>query len=119
MENITYEINGYTAIFKSALTFGQKRQLQKLMSSAMSIDAETNKANTNISGQIVYESQDMVMKMMLVSLKDPTGKLYEGDAAYKAIQEFTGDDEATGKALYEKVDEITGKSYLTEESKKK
>ena len=114
-------MNGYTAIFRPYLTFGQKRQLQKIISSAMTVDAETSKPNTKISAAVIYEAQDAAMEMMLVSLTKPDGTTLQGQAAYVAVQGFIGEDEKIGQAFYTKLDHITGNSYLgqAEEDKKK
>jgi len=117
MENVTFEINGYTVILKPSLNFGQKRQLQKLMAGSMSVDAATNKADTVVSGAIVYEAQDLTLKMLLISLKTPAGQLYDGLAAYEAIQNL--EDEEVGRAIYKRIDEVTSATQLTPESKKK
>ena len=117
MENITFEINGYTTVFKPSLNFGQKRQIQKLMAGAMSLNAETNTANTNIAGSIVFEAQDLTLKMLLISFKTPSGQVYEGSAAYDAVQNL--EDDEVGKAIYAKIKEVTDNAALTEENKKK
>ena len=104
---------------KPFLNFGQKRQLQKLMAGAMSVDAETNKANTKIDGSILYEAQDFTLKMMLVSLIKPDGNVLQGDDAYNAVQELSPELEDVGKALYAKIDEVTKSTYLSETVKKK
>ena len=117
MENITFEIKGYIVTFKPFLTFGQKRELEKLMAGSMSVDAKTNKPNTNIAGSIVYEAQDLTLKMMIVELKNPSGQVFQGTDAFEAIQNLT--DEEVGKAIYKKLDEITSSKTLTPDSKKK
>ncbi len=117
MENVTFEFKGYTVIFKPSLNFGQKRQMQKLMASKMSVDVKDLSADTNVDGAIIYEVQDLTLKSLLVSFKTPEGKVFEGTLAYDAIQEL--DDDEVGRAIYAEIDKVTSATKLTPDSKKK
>ena len=120
MDNVKVELPlGYSAQIKPFLNFGQKRQLQKLMAGAMSINPEKGSTDTTLNGSIVYEAQDFTLKMMLVSLTKPDGNVLSGVDAYNAVQEFNGESETVGAAIYEKIDEITKSTYLSDEGKKK
>jgi len=120
MDNIKFETNGWVFFLKPFLTFGQKRQIKKLIADAMKLNAETSEADTSISGSVVFEAQDAVLRMMIVSATKPDGNVLQGFEAYKAVQDFHGEDEKIGAALYDKIDDITGKSYIgdTVEEKK-
>jgi len=118
MQNITYEFNGYTVEFKPYLTFGQKRALEKLMAGGIHIDPTTNKQKNTISGAIMYESQDFVLRALIMSLTTPDGQLLQGDAAYDAIQNFAPDQEEVGKAIYTKINEVTRANAPTTDKKK-
>jgi len=118
MQNVTYEFNGYTVEFKPYLTFGQKRALEKLMAGGIHIDPTTNKQENTISGAIMYESQDFVLRALIVSLKTPDGLVFQGDQAYEAIQNFTPDQEEIGRAIYTKINEVTRANNPSADKKK-
>lgn len=112
MDYIRYEINGYTATFRPYLTFTQKRKIQRLIAAAMQVSVVANADNMSIPGSVVYDAQDMAMQMMLVSLSQPDGTSLEGASAYDKLQGFFGEDEQIAEAVYKKLDEMTGRSYL-------
>jgi len=116
MDNITFEVAGYTAILKPFLTFGQRRQLKRTMLDQMSITSDTKKEDVSVKGSVIQDAEDQTMKMVLIELRNPTGEVFTGDQAFLALQNL--EDETVGDAIYAKVNEITASKQLPEDKKK-
>lgn len=96
-------ITGKEVVVYNYLTGGESRQLQRLILGGASIDPQTRTVSP-ISGSIIFDSQELAVSFLV--------KGYNKEE----IDNLPGDD---SDFLYAKIDEITQKSKLSDESKKK
>lgn len=116
MDNVVLLLpSGYEVTLKPRLSFGEKRQVTKVMSSKMTLDPQKKEANTEINGAAMMEAQDLTVKLMLVQVKKTDGTVLTGEQAYSEVYAMNDTD---GEAVYAKVDELTA-PITTEEDKKK
>lgn len=108
MDNITITTpTGWKAVLKPFMTFGDKRQLERVWAETMTLDASTQQ--TQVSGKALYDAQDKAVELMVTELiaPDGSGSTTTPDAILAKIMELP---EADGRAIYDKINELTASS---------
>ncbi len=101
--------SGYEVHLKDFLTFGEKRQLEKLVASKIRVKADANKQVDiePVEGSINYEMQDMAFNFLIQKIvkgeEEITAKLYEEVMSWR---------EEDGDPVYEALDKITAKPVV-------
>lgn len=106
--------SGHRVFLKSFLSFGQKRDIEKVFASKVKVDPLTQKSE--VDGSVLYDAQDLGVKYLVEKIIDKDGKEYTGDEVLSVILSWSEKD---GKLVYDKIDEITAIKSVPADSKKK
>lgn len=106
--------SGHRVFLKQFLTFGQKRDIEKVFASKVKVDPLTQKSE--VDGSVLYDAQDLGVKYLIEKIIDKDSKEYTGDDILPAILSWPEED---GKLVYDKIDEITSLKVIPQQSKKK
>ena len=113
METIEFVTpSGHKAYIRPYLTFGQSRSIEKLWASSMTVTPGKKDVLDTISGALVYDVQDATVKALVEKVVTSEGKEFAGDSVLDVIASMKDED---GKAIYQKVDEITKSNQLPPE----
>lgn len=107
--------SGYKVSFKeeSELSYGDRRQIQRALISGMKINPqEAKEGNIDLTGSMIFDSQDETLKLILKTIVRPDGTEVDGDL-YKEVMSWTNQED--GDAVFEVVTKVMASS----ESKKK
>ena len=93
--------SGYVVEFKdeSDLTYGDRRQIQRVTVKNMTIDSK-NKDFT-MTGETVFDIQDEILKLVIKSITYPEGKVVTTNLLDEVL---SWKQEADGSAVYEVID---------------
>ncbi len=96
--------SGYEVHVKDFLSFGEKRQLEKLIASRIKVKADAdNKVDISpVDGSVNYEMQDMAFGFLVQKI------LKEGaEITTSLYDEIMSWHEADGKAVFDAINEVT------------
>lgn len=97
--------SGYKVTFKeeSELNYGERRTIQRALVGNVKIDAKTAKnAEFDLTGGMVYDSQDVTLRVILKSIVRPDGTQVDGDL-YEEVMSWTNQED--GDAVFEIVNQ--------------
>lgn len=99
--------SGYIVEFRddSDLTYGDRRAIQKAMVKSVKIDAEESKID--LTGEVLFDAQEAMLKIILKSIKRPDGTLVEGDLFAEVMSWKSQED---GDAVFQVVTDSMAKS---------
>lgn len=96
--------SGFEVHIKDYLSFGEKRQLEKLIASRITVKANANQKVdiSPVEGSINYEMQDMAFGFLVQKIvkesEELTTNLYDEIMSWR---------EADGKAVFDAINEVT------------
>ncbi len=106
--------SGYEVHINDFLSFGEKRQLEKLVASKVMVKAD-GKQEVDVqpvSGSLNYEMQDMAFSFLV-------RKIIKGEeeVSVKLYDEVMGWKEEDGIAVFDAINEVTSKNPLVAKKK--
>lgn len=105
--------SGHKVTIKNGLTYGENRQIQRVIAGGMKVDPKTQE--TSIDGSAIYDSQDLAVKMTVQSIQLANGTVVQGgEQCLALILSWEGAEEEDGKAIYDKINDLTKSSTTPE-----
>src|SRR5947209_2665048 len=117
MQADTIEIttpSGYKVTIKSFLTFGERRQIQRVYAKYSHYDQT---GTPIMSGEGVYEAGDLAVSLLVKRILDPQSNDITGKNPLQTILSFR--DELDARAIYTAIDDIRNPAEPTEDETKK
>lgn len=117
MDNQTTQIElpltGYTVVFAKYLTIGQSRDLQRVILAQANYDQEKGSL-ANLPVDKFLDMQDKAAELLIKEIRSKTGEVQPFSATW--LESLPVDD---GNLVYEKLNDLTKESNLSEKDKKK
>ncbi len=97
--------SGHKVTIKTGLTYGDKRQIERVFLQSAKVDPRQPE-KMNFEASAMYDAQDLAVKLLVtkVEIKDGTTFDQPDERLPLAILEM---DEADGKAVYDRINELT------------
>ena len=95
--------SGHKVTIKNGLTYGESRQIQRMLAGAMTIDPKTQESH--LDGAALYDSQDLALKLLVTQIDTKDGQtITEADQILAMVFTWPGGD---GEFLYNRINEMT------------
>lgn len=114
---IVLPISKTKVILYSYLTYGEMRKIRRKVLETLNVDVGADRSQIglqSISGSVAADMQEQTLNSLIAEVYTGNGEKVEDKIAF--VDNLPSQD---GDHLYQKVDELTKSSSLTEESKKK
>ena len=106
--------SGHKVVFKPFLTFGAKRELERIWLRGSRVDPK-HPEKMDFDASTLYDAQDAALKLMVASIELPDGPLVdEPQAILDYVSAMTPED---GQAIYDRLNQLTG-TNVPEDQKK-
>jgi hypothetical protein len=112
--------SGVKAVIKERLTFGEKRRVQKILMSKITVDTITKEGATSVkkaTADIALEYQDAMTEVALVST-EVDGKVKDENPYYDMMS-WEGEREKDAQEIINKISEIHTTTETKQEGEKK
>lgn len=108
--------SGHQVYLKPHLTYGDKRDLERVFAKATVVDPQTKEVAFDSAS--IYDAQDLAVKRMVVRLVTKSHPIIETDVPEAILSAILAMPEEDGKAIFDKVEELTKATQLSTEQKK-
>ncbi len=104
--------SGYTVFLRPFLTFGQRRELEKVWASKLKVDADAKR--TEFDASAIYEAEDLAVSFLVEKILDKDGN----ELAGKPLETILSWPDEDGRCVYDKINEIASIKPSSQEKKK-